>query len=136
MWAKRNEKRKYGNSKVEGTTPGHWFDSKSEKALHTLLSLRERAGEISALSHHPGTVHLTEAKIGYRPDFSFIENGETIYAEMKGFETEPWRIKKKLWTYYGPGRLQIWKQGSGGPILVDTVSPKLNQKCKESVEKE
>lgn len=123
MW--RKGAKKYGNKKVEGTTPGHWFDSQLEKALHSLLALRERGGEIRALAHHPGTVFLSDARIQYRPDFRFeiCATGEVAYAESKGFETDAWRIKRKLWMSYGPGKLEIYKGTARRLTLAETIVP-------------
>lgn len=118
-----NGKNKFRNKKVE-KTPGHWFDSKAEAALHSLLSLRERAGEVSALSHHPGTIFLSEARIQYRPDFKFIEFGETCWAEFKGFATRDWAIKKKLWKIYGPGKLYVYGGSVSSIKLIETIIPK------------
>lgn len=123
MWGKRGEK-KYGNKKVEHA--GRWFDSKLEKALFDLLSLRERAGEIRDLAHHPGTVFLSEARIQYRPDFRFTNcaTGETEYAESKGFQDQKWPLKKKLWKSYGPGKLEIWMGSAASLRLVEMLNPK------------
>ncbi len=124
MWGRRGKGNKYGATKVEGT-PGHWFDSKAEKALFHLLSLRERGGEIRNLSHHPGTVFLSEARVQYRPDFRFIETatGETAYAEFKGYSTQAWAIKKRLWAKYGPGKLYIYGGSVSSIKLLETLNP-------------
>lgn len=62
--------RKYGGTKIDHA--GFRFDSKLEAALFDNLSLRERAGEIKELKHHPGTVFLSTARIQYRTDFNFL----------------------------------------------------------------
>lgn len=123
MW-KRQKGVKYGNKKVEHA--GHWFDSKLEKSLFDLLSLREKAGEIGYLSHHPGTVFLSEARIQYRPDFRYVnrETGKTEYAESKGFQDQKWPLKKKLWKFYGPGILHIYMGSATNLKLVETIIPK------------
>lgn len=120
---RRNARRKYGNSKTEYA--GHWFDSKLEQALFTLLSLEERAGRISSLSHQPGTVFLSAARIQYRPDFRFInlETGLVEYAESKGFPNDKWPLKKKLWKFYGPGILHIYQGTATNLRLVETIIP-------------
>jgi hypothetical protein len=122
-WGNRG-KSKFGNTKVEHA--GHWFDSQLEKAVFLSLSLRERAGEIRALSHHPGTVFLGPARAQYRPDFRFEDatTGEVQWAEAKGFETPAWRGKLKLWRVVGPGRLHIFKGTAASVKLVETVIPK------------
>lgn len=127
MWG-RNAKRKFKNTKVE-KTPGHWFDSRAEAALHTLLSLRERAGEIRDLAHHPGTVFLSEARVQYRPDFRYIitKTGEVEHAEFKGVETSSWRIKRKLWIAYGPTRLVVWRGSVSSMKIVEVLGPGSNK---------
>lgn len=127
FWGKQGRNKseqKFGNKKVEHA--GRWFDSKLEKSLFDLLSLRERGGEIRDLAHHAGTVFLSDARVQYRPDFRFIncETGETEYAESKGFETSDWRIKRRLWLSYGPGKLHIYKGAAGRLVLAETLSPK------------
>lgn len=125
MW-KRKKGEKYGRKRIEAI-PGHWFDSKLEAAVFSLLSLRQRGGEIADLAHHGFTVYLTDAEIGFRPDFRFTvcATGETAYAEAKGFETRDYDIKKRLWKFYGPGRLEIWKGTAKNPRLVETIIPKV-----------
>lgn len=125
-WGKFKKGTRYGNTKVEGT-PGHWFDSQLEKSVFHLLSLRERAGEIRDLSHHPGTVFLTRARIQYRPDFRFTncETEETEYAEAKGFPNDLWPLKKKLWSKYGPGKLTIYMGTASNPRITEMIIPKL-----------
>lgn len=127
-WGKRfDRKNKYGGSqrkKIEHA--GHWFDSKLEAALFDLLTLRERGGEISYLSHQPGTIFLSPARVQYRPDFRFtvVATGETAYAESKGFPNDRWPMKKRLWGTFGPGKLEIWMGTAARLKLVETVVPK------------
>lgn len=115
---------KFGNKKTE--LAGRTFDSKAEAALFLRLSLEEREGRIRDLSHHPGTVFLSGARIQYRPDFRYVvcETGETHWAEYKGFETPSWRKNLRLWRTLGPGPLHIWKGGSTALKLIETVIPK------------
>jgi hypothetical protein len=37
-----------------------------------------------------------------------LTSKEFVWAEAKGFETDPWKMKK-LWKHYGPGKLEIYK---------------------------
>ena len=39
---------------------------------------------------------VVEQPISYYADFTYIENGEQIVEDVKGFRTEVYRIKKKL----------------------------------------
>lgn len=117
---------KYGNKKVKAH--GYSFDSKLERAVFEMLLIWQESGEISNLRHHPGTVYLTDARIGYRPDYSWVntKNGDIIYGEAKGLETDVYKIKKKLWAFYGPGILLIWKGKADSLKLVETIVPRTN----------
>lgn len=123
MWRKRG-KNKYGAKKVEHA--GLAFDSQLERALFDQLSLRQIAGEIQSLTHHPATVYLTEARVIYKPDFAFINaiSGEKEWAEAKGFPTPSWAIKKRLWKTYGPGRLHIYGGSASRLTLLEVLNPK------------
>lgn len=123
-WSRLRRGNKFGNKKVKGQE-GHSYDSRAEAALHALLLLRERGGEIRSLAHHPGTVFLSAARIQYRPDFTWIEeeSGQQTWGEMKGFETPEWRIKRRLWLAYGPGKLEVWKGSAARPFLHETLIP-------------
>jgi hypothetical protein len=52
-----------------------------------------------------------------------LKSGEFVWAEAKGFETDPWKIKRKLWQYYGPGKLEIYKGSAKSFKLYETVIP-------------
>jgi hypothetical protein len=119
MW----NRNKYGRKKVNKL--GITFDSKLESAVHDLLLLREKAGEIRNIRQQV-SVHLTLAKILYKPDFSFevVATGETEYVEAKGLVTPVFAIKKRLWEFYGPSKLTIYKGGYRKPYLDEIVIPK------------
>lgn len=123
-WRKWNSKRKYGEEKVEKY--GFRFDSKLEGALYEELKLMEKAGEISELRHHPGTIFLTRARIQYRPDFRFVRctTGEVEYAEAKGFANDKWPLKKALWRFYGPAKLSIYIGSHKRLVLDEVIIPK------------
>lgn len=114
---------KYGAKKVD--LDGKKFASQLEASLYSLLYLREKVGELSQLRCQPN-VFLTDAKIRMIPDFSAVEvkTKELVYFEAKGFETDIWRLKKKLWEFYGPGRLQIYKGSHKKLILTEELKPK------------
>jgi hypothetical protein len=117
-------KRKFGNQKTE--RDGHWFDSKLEGALYQELKLLEKAGEIEGLHHHPGTVFLSEARIQFRPDFTFIRKATGLreWAEAKGYQDAKWPLKKKLWLHYGPGHLHIYGGSHARLRLIETIIPR------------
>lgn len=89
-----------------------------------MLKTMETNGQIKDLrSQHK--VLLSDAEIGYKVDFSYEDSeGNRIWVEAKGAETEPWRLKKKLWRVYGPGPLLIYKGSWQRPVLTEEVVPK------------
>ena len=112
-------RQKYGNIKI--TVDGIQFDSKREAARYQELKLLERAGVISFLQrqtkfqlipdqHAPSNAvytkgprkgqrkpgKLLEKECSYIADFCYIQNGETVVEDAKGYRTEVYRIKKKL----------------------------------------
>lgn len=114
---KSEKKKKYSNVKTE--IHGRTFDSKGEAGLFVELQNREKAGEIKDLRCQE-SVYLTDAEIRYIPDFSFVNvsTGEKEFWEFKGFETAEWRLKKKLWRYYGPGKLVIRYQNGTEEAII------------------
>ncbi len=113
---------KYGAKKVE--YDHHSFSSKLEAALYKWLKLQEQNGEIADIKAQE-TIYLTEARIIYKPDFSYVDlkTNKKIYAESKGFETSDWRIKRRLWKFYGPAPLQIYKGSHSNFVLHETITP-------------
>lgn len=102
------KKSKYSSAKTD--VDGIAFDSKKEAEFYAELKLREKAGEISHLRLQPRYL-LQEAfkydgkqyrEIEYIADFEYIENGETVVIDVKGFKTAVYMLKKKLFLYkYG-----------------------------------
>lgn len=96
---------KYRNKRT--TINGITFASKGEANRYQELKLLERAGEISNLKLQPkfelqpkfrknGKTHRA---INYIADFQYVENGQTVVEDFKGFETKEFLIKKKLFEY-------------------------------------
>ncbi len=100
------------------------FPSTLERDTYSQLLLRETAGEIRNLRRQV-RVELTEARIPCKIDFGFefVADGEPGYAEAKGKETQFWRNYVKLWRKYGTAKLEIWKAGRQGPVLVEVITP-------------
>lgn len=102
------KKSKYSSAKTD--IDGIRFDSKKEAEFYAELKLREKVGEISHLRLQPRYL-LQDAfkydgkqyrEIEYVADFEYIENGETVVVDVKGFKTAVYMIKKKLFLYkYG-----------------------------------
>ena len=95
---------------VKTTIDGIPFDSKKEANRYCELKLLERAGEISGLELQPTFELQPKYKINgrnvrsltYRADFAYLEKGQRVVEDVKGFRTEVYRLKKKLFEYkYG-----------------------------------
>lgn len=114
---------KYRNQKV--SHDGHSFASKLEAAVYNILKLREKAKEIEVVQHQPH-VYLTQARIHYIPDFRIFDykKNDFVFVEAKGFETPEWRIKKKLWSFYGPASLEIFRGSDKKPFLDEVINQK------------
>jgi hypothetical protein len=66
-----------------------------------------KVGEIRSIELQD-SVYLTDARIRYVADFKCLAyTGEIFWVEAKGYPTASWALKKRLWRYYGPGRLEI-----------------------------
>lgn len=117
---------KYGE--VKTTLAGYSFASKAEAALFQELKLKEKAGLLTDIKIQD-KVSLSRAKIIYIADFSALnlETEEREWYEFKGFETEKWRIKRRLWMSYGPGKLLIYKGRVGKIFLHETLTPKTEE---------
>ena len=104
------KRHKYGAKKAGSLLfEGRMFDSKAERDRAEQLKVMEKDGEIQDLELQPQT-SLSDAEIGYKPDFAYTENGVRIYEDVKGVETEGFRIKARLWKKYGLGPLRITKR--------------------------
>lgn len=128
---------KFGARKVQLHEGGRFYDSKLEADYRKILELMMIAGEIKDLIDQP-QVYLTDAQIGYRPDFAYVERatGQRVFIEAKGMETEGYRLKLKLWEVYGPGPLYIVKRlrAKDAPTIVRKVIPKgINQQTERSL---
>ena len=80
------------------------FDSIRESQRYKELKLLERAGEISNLELQPRFLlqdsfkknGKTFSKMEYVADFQYIENGKTIVEDVKGMQTDVFKLKHKL----------------------------------------
>lgn len=125
-WGSRHDRsNKFSNQKTQCSL-GHAHRSKLESAVCGIYQLREKAREIVFVASE-SHVYLTEARILYIPDFELRDavTGNSFWGEAKGYETPEWRIKRRLWEFYGPGPLEIWKGSASYPKLVETLVPKV-----------
>jgi hypothetical protein len=121
VYAKR-KKKKFRNKKVE--RDGYSMGSQLEASVYGKLKERAEAGEL-VIEQTQDHVYLTRARIGYVPDFRCrdLETDETFWVEAKGFANDRWPIIRKLWKFYGPGRLEIWKGSHAYPYLDEVIIP-------------
>ena len=99
--------RKYHNKKVE--YDGYTFDSIKEKNYYIKLKLLEKAGKIKELGLQKEYElqpsfklnNKTSRKITYRADFTYktTEDDKLHVSDVKGFRTDVYRLKKKLFEY-------------------------------------
>ena len=101
---------KYKNSRCWSALSGRTFMSKGEQRLADVLWLRQKAGEISALTFQP-RVKLLGA-ICMIPDFRYVEDGVTIHHEFKGMALATWIIQRKLWALVGPTEYRVTYAGN------------------------
>lgn len=98
-------KYKAKKTKVDGIT----FDSKKEAKRYTELKLLERAGVIKSLELQPKFVlqeeYIKDGKkikaITYKADFMYWDNekNKKIIEDVKGFKTDVYKLKKKLFEF-------------------------------------
>ena len=124
MWRKRKKKGQQAKIGNEITfLDGYHFSSKLEAAVYQMLKLRMKAKEIDSIQMQDH-IYLTDAKIGYTPDFRCTtHDGEEFWVEAKGFANDRWAMKKKLWKFYGPGKLEIWGGTYRNPQLMEEIIP-------------
>lgn len=89
-------------TKFDGIT----FDSKAEALRYCELKILQQAGVIKDLRLQPEYIlqegfkknGKTYRKIAYRADFEYFDNekGKVIVEDVKGMETEVYKLKKKM----------------------------------------
>jgi len=110
MQYKVRGKSKYHNIKT--TINNITFDSKLESKRYQELKLMERVGLIKDLILQPSYELIpsfkknskTYRKSTYKADFSYfdIELGKSIVEDTKGFKTDIYLLKKKMFEYKYP----------------------------------
>ena len=90
----QEQTRKYRNVKTE--VDGITFDSRAEADRYCELKMLQAAGKVSGFDIQPSFVLADEVR--YRPDFIVCDrNGHVWVEDVKGVETQAFRIKRKLW---------------------------------------
>ena len=113
-WARRH---KYNAKKT--VVYGVAFASKAEAAAYGQLKISQEQGLISDLQLQPrfllqgsfkDSAGVTHRAIYYVADFSFKRDGRTVVVDVKGMETDTWKLKKKMFLYHHPYVfLEVWK---------------------------
>lgn len=89
----KEKKSKYNAKKVK--IDGHVFDSIKESEYYQELKLRLSANDILGFCIQP--IFILSPSISYRPDFIVWNlDGTTEIIDVKGFKTDVYKIKKKL----------------------------------------
>lgn len=97
---------KYHSRKV--TVDGITFDSAKEARRWKELCLMERAGAISGLTRQEKFTlipaqrrggKVVERAVMYKADFAYIQNGQYIVEDVKGFKTPEYILKRKMMLY-------------------------------------
>ena len=94
-------------SKERRTADGITFDSMAEMKRYRELKMLEKSGVISSLELQPKFLLIPKTEKGgravyYKADFKYIKNGKTVYEDVKGVQTEVYKLKKKLLFYKYP----------------------------------
>lgn len=105
--------------KAARTADGIVFDSKVEMRHYATLKIAERAGFITGLELQPRFAlqeKFTDAQgrrhraIYYQADFSFVRDTKRIVVDVKGFPTQAWKLKEKMFLLrYPEFALEVWK---------------------------
>lgn len=107
----KNQKRRSKHNNKKTVIDGITFDSKKEAEYYCKLKILEKAGEIKEFGIQPkyelqptfrknGKTHRS---ITYIADFIITNNdGTTDIVDVKGFETDVFKIKQKLFEYKYP----------------------------------
>ena len=126
---------KYHAVRSKSLITKRWYDSGAERDFADVLEAREADGLITEIVAQPMVELGPDGEIKYKPDFQyweqklirnwFYEKTRQVWVDIKGFETERFKIIKRLWKYNGPGPLEIVKRkGRGKPFLVtQTIMP-------------
>lgn len=89
---------KYHAKKV--TINGMTFDSKHEAERWNELQILQRAGVIQQLKRQVRFDLIPNQKgergVYYKADFTYLQNGELVVEDAKGYKTAEYIIKRKL----------------------------------------
>ena len=97
-WKEAQNYSKYGAKKT--ILDGIVFHSRKEANRYAELKLLEQAGEIQDLRRQVRfeliPAHEGERPVAYIADFVYIQDGQQVVEDCKGYRTDVWIIKRKL----------------------------------------
>ena len=119
--ARSNNKYKAIRTMVDGES----FPSRLEAQVYSELKLMQKAGLISELTRKC-SVRFEGLDINYKPDAKYfcLSRKQDVWVEAKGFETERYKLVKKIWKSVGPGPLEIWKAKGNRISVTEIIKPK------------
>jgi len=101
----------------------HSHMSGAERDCCLYFQMLEKVGYLKILKVQPNVL-LTDAKIRVIPDWLLeFKDGSQRYADMKGFETQSWGRNKRLWKFYGPLPMEVWKKKGDVFYISETIVP-------------
>ena len=115
--------RSYGAQRTYSDMIGRNFASNFERRVAEKLWLRQKGGEISDLVFQPRVKLL--GCISMVPDFRYVEDGQLIHHEAKGFADDRWRLQKAVWAQVGPGQYRVSRQKGPDEIIFPWPSDEL-----------
>ena len=136
---------KYHAVRSKSLITKRWYDSGAERDYADVLEARAADGLITEIVAQPVIELGQYGEIKYKPDFVYweltvervhfnikpanarvqVKKTRQVWVDVKGAETERFKIVKRLWRYNGPGPLEIVKRaGKGKKFLVtQTIMP-------------
>jgi len=118
-------KRNWGKNKYKAVKT-NGFPSKLEAKIYEMLLYRQEAQEIKDLKCQQVVVLQggpPSLRINWKIDFSFVDckTEQLTYVEAKGFPTDTYKLKLKLYRANPPAPLEIWSGSYKYPRLVERI---------------
>lgn len=111
---------KYRNQRTEYR--GRTYDSKAEADRAAELDVMQRSDAIRAFVPQPA-LQLTDS-VRYTADFLVVDcDGNAWYEDVKGVETERFRVIRQLWPSTAPLELHVLKRRRGGGWDREIIKP-------------
>ena len=100
------------NARKTACANGHVHDSIKEARRCNELHMLQRAGVIERLEQQPQywfaidgkpLMHANGRRVGFKPDFRYVEGGRTVAEDAKGMRTEAYVLRAALFRALFPG---------------------------------